>query len=406
MKKFLSVILALTMLCSCFMLFSCTLSGDGEPKEKTTRMTIELNPSVEFMLDEENRVISVTALNDDGAILIAGEAFIGLSAEEASELFLELARQIGYLVDTEALENEIKVSISGASEYASKLRENVKSSIQEKLDELDIGATIKQIEEIGESELRTLLEKSSSYEKSELEEMNKEELYNALSLARTETALLITEDLRNAYLEAKEYEISFIEREETARVIDQISTLHAAMNTAYKASLNAYKASLDEIEEQRYNNLIAPESSYQQALNALRDKKALVIEKKNELAALEIDTEEYEAKLNELSAIEAQYNGALEALLEIGKTVNDIIDALLAKLRELEEVLVEFENSFSDDIKSVLNEKAGEIELAVNEAKDSFFEAFENEHKSDIEAMEKSLIQRKQALIEANAKAE
>lgn len=406
MKKFLSVILALTMLCSCFMLFSCTPSGDDEPKEKTTRMTIELNPSVEFMLDEENRVVSVTALNDDGAILIAGEAFIGLSAEEASDLFLELARQIGYLVDTEALENEIKVSISGASEYASKLRENVKSSIQEKLDELDIGATIKQIEEISESELRALLAKSSSYEESELEEMSKEELYNALSLARTETALLITEDLRNAYLEAKEYEISFIEREETAKVIDQISTLHAAMNTAYKASLNAYKAALDEIEEQRYNNLIAPESSYQQALNALRDKKALVIEKKNELAALEIDTEEYEAKLNELSAIEAQYNGALEALLEIGKTVNDIIDALLAKLRELEEVLVEFENSFSDDIKAELEAKAGEIELAVNEAKGSFFEAFENEHKSDIEAMEKSLIQRKQALIEANEKSE
>ena len=404
MKRIISLILALALTLGALAIVSCNTPTPAEGEY--TRMTVDINPGVELMVDDEGKVVSVTALNDDGAILIAGEAFIGLSAEEASELFLELARQIGYLVDTETLENEIKVSISGASEYASKLRENVKSSIQEKLDELDIGATIKQIEEIGESELRALLAKSSSYEESELEEMSKEELYNALSLARTETALLITEDLRNAYLEAKEYEISFIEREETAKVIDQISTLHAAMNTAYKASLNAYKAALDEIEEQRYNNLIAPESSYQQALNALRDKKALVIEKKNELASLEIDTEEYEAKLNELSAIEAQYNGALEALLEIGKTVNDIIDALLAKLRELEAVLVEFENSFSDDIKSVLNEKAGEIELAVNEAKDSFFEAFENEHKSDIEAMEKSLIQRKQALIEANAKAE
>ncbi len=406
MKKFLSIILALTMLCSCFMLFSCTLSGDDEPKEKTTRMTIELNPSVEFMLDEENRVVSVTALNDDGTILIAGEVFVGLSAEEASELFVELARQIGYLVDTEALENEIKVSISGASEYASELRENVKSSIQEKLDELDIGATIKQIEEISESELRALLLKSSSYGQEELEEMSKEELYGALSLARTETALLITEDLRNAYLEAKEYEISFAEREETARVIDQISTLHAAMNTAYKASLNAYKAALDEIEAQRYNHLIAPESSYQQALNTLRDKKALVIEKKNELAASELDGAEYEAKLNELNALEEQYTVAHEALLEIGKTVNDIIDALLVKLRELEAVLIEFENNFSDDIKSVLNEKAGEIELAINEAKDSFFATFEEEHRNDIEAMENALIQRKQALIEANAKSE
>ena len=406
MKRILSITLVLAMLFSCFMLFSCAPSESGEEKEKSTRMTIDLNPSVEFMLDEENKVVSVTALNDDGAILIAGEVFVGLSAEEASALFVELAEEIGYLVDTEAFENEIKVSISGATKYAKDLRDSVSAKINSKLDELDVDAAVKQIEAMAEDELRALIAKSSTYTEEELEGMSEEELYNALALSRTETALLLTEDLRNAYLEAKEYEIAFAEREETAKIIDEISTLHAAMNTAYKAALNAYKSALDEIEAQRYDKLISPESSYQQALNTLRDKKALVIEKKNELAGLELDSAEYEAKLDELNALEAQYSDAYEALTEIGKAVNAIIDALLVKLRELEAALVEIESSFSNDIKSTLEAKAGEIELAVNEAKDSFFESFEAEYGDDITAMENALIQRKQELIQSNAKAE
>ena len=406
MKRILSLALVVTMILSCFMLISCTISGNDEPKEKSTRMTIDLNPSVEFMLDEENKVVSVTALNDDGAILIAGEVFVGLSAEEASALFVELAEEIGYLVDTEAFENEIKVSISGASEYAKDLRDSVSAKINSKLDELDVDAAVKQIEAMAEDELRALIAKSSTYTEEELEGMSEEELYNALALSRTETALLLTEDLRNAYLEAKEYEIAFAEREETAKIIDEISTLHAAMNTAYKAALNAYKSALDEIEAQRYDKLISPESSYQQALNTLRDKKALVIEKKNELAGLELDSAEYEAKLDELNALEAQYNSAYEALTELGEAVNAIIDALLVQLRELEAALIEFENNFSSDIKSTLEAKAGEIELAVNEAKDSFFESFEAEYGDDITAMENALIQRKQELIQSNAKAE
>ena len=121
---------------------------------------------------------------------------------------------------------------------------------------------------------------------------------------------------------------------------------------------------------------------------------------------MELDSAEYEAKLDELNALEAQYSDAYEALTEIGEAVNAIIDALLVKLRELEAALVEIESGFSSDIKSTLEAKASEIELAVNEAKDSFFESFEAEHGDDITAMENALIQRKQELIQSNAKAE
>ena len=64
------------------------LSGCSQSSSDTAaaRMQVDINPSVEFILDSENKVLSVTALNDDGALIVAGEAFIGKTAEDAVAL--------------------------------------------------------------------------------------------------------------------------------------------------------------------------------------------------------------------------------------------------------------------------------------------------------------------------------
>ena len=61
-----------------------------------TRVTVDINPSVEFIVDDQNKVVSVTALNDDGSILIAGEAFVGKTPEEAVEMMVSLATETGW----------------------------------------------------------------------------------------------------------------------------------------------------------------------------------------------------------------------------------------------------------------------------------------------------------------------
>ena len=74
-------------------------------------MTVDINPSVEFMIDDQNKIVSVTALNDDGSILIVGEAFVGKTPEEAVEMMVTLASDTGYLVqgNAEAAENTVKI---------------------------------------------------------------------------------------------------------------------------------------------------------------------------------------------------------------------------------------------------------------------------------------------------------
>lgn len=64
-------------------------------------MQVDINPSVEFILDADDKVLSVTALNDDGALIVAGEAFVGKTAEDAVELMASISTDAGYLVKGE-----------------------------------------------------------------------------------------------------------------------------------------------------------------------------------------------------------------------------------------------------------------------------------------------------------------
>ena len=137
-RKIVCLLLSVIMLLSSMVFVSC---GSTEPEEgMITRMTVDINPSVEFMIDDENKVVSVTALNDDGSILIVGEAFVGKTAEEAVELMISLATETGYLVkgNAQASENTVKISVSGDSRYAEKLLSDVKKQATDVLDRLDV----------------------------------------------------------------------------------------------------------------------------------------------------------------------------------------------------------------------------------------------------------------------------
>ena len=96
MKKHMKVLaLMLAMLLCAPLLFSC---GETKNDDNVSRMTIDINPSVEFIVDSENKVVTATALNDDGAVILAGETFVGMTSEEAAALVVSIATDQGYLV--------------------------------------------------------------------------------------------------------------------------------------------------------------------------------------------------------------------------------------------------------------------------------------------------------------------
>ena len=63
-RSIICILLLCALLLSNVLLAACS-QPDATPDAGTvTRMTVDINPSVEIMIDEENKVTSITALND------------------------------------------------------------------------------------------------------------------------------------------------------------------------------------------------------------------------------------------------------------------------------------------------------------------------------------------------------
>lgn len=398
-KRWMPIFLLCTILLTAIPLTSCS---NVQPEEGTvTRMTVDINPSVEFMIDDQNKIVSVTALNDDGSILIVGEAFVGKTPEEAVEMMVTLASDTGYLVqgNAEVSENTVKISVSGDSKYAEQLTKEITEKAQDTLKALDIRGKVEKAEALKVDALRQMALSTSLYTEEEINTMDEEQLYKVISAGRIETALLLTEDMRTAYYSAKEYKISFAEREETAKIIKELGGLYNLTHTAYKTALDVYSTAITELDNFRYEMLVSPESEYQKSLTKLREAKIELLKQKNYTASLEVNGTEYASATVTLQLTEENYNKMLAAYEKIGTDLNATLEGLIEKLRQAETKLIELEDTlFDENIEAKLQEKATEIEANLNAAKDGFFAEFEGAHAEDIATIEQSLLAKKQQL--------
>ena len=398
-RKLICLLLLCTMLLTAVSVTACS---KPTPEDGTmTRMTVDINPSVEFMVDDQNKVISVTALNDDGSILIVGESFIGKTPEEAVELMVTLASDTGYLVqgNVEAEENTVKISVSGDTKYAEKLKKAVSEKAESVMESLNIAGNVQQVQALAADALRQLALSTSLYTAEEISAMDEKQLYQVIAEGRVETALLLTEEMREAYYSAKEYEISFAESEQVAKIIEDMGGLYALTHTAYTTALDLYSTAIEELDTRRYDLLISPESAYQQSLTALREAKVELLKQKSYTASLDINGTEYASATVTLQASEESYNQALAAYEALGTQINTTLETLITNLKSAKTALTELESTLFDaNIKQKLQEQATQIENNLNTAKNNFFAAFESAHAEDITAIEQSLLAKKQQL--------
>lgn len=411
-KKLFAILIIVAIVCACCFTAGCSISqkDEVEPVEMT-RMTVDINPSIELMVDAENKVVSATALNDDGSIILAGEALVGKTSDEAVKAVVSIATDTGYIVkgDVEASENTVKISVSGDTAYAEKLVKNATAKVNKFFEDNDIKGAVEKIEALNLEALKAIALNNSIYTKEEIDAMSEEELLKVISIGRIETAELLTEEMREAYFKAKAYEIDFAEREITGEIIGSINTIYQLTYQGYKSALKLYHEAIVTVEETRYNLLVSPDSDYQKLLTQLRESKSEILKQKTIAASLDVNGEEYASIQIEIQASEEQYDLLLEKLEKAGQTVNAAIDVVLENAKKLEATLIEFEkNNFaSDDITAELNQKAQEIENKLNAEKDSFFASFEETHGDDITELETSLKAQKDKLIaEINKKSE
>lgn len=398
MKKISNIFLAIMIsTLSVIFLASCTKNKNDE---ELTRVTVDINPSVEFIVDEENKVVSVTALNNDGNIIIVGETFIGKTAEEAVQLVVSIATDTGYIVkgEVEASENQVVVSVSGDEQEAQKLYNSIKEEVDSFFDKEKITAVVAKGEAMRIEAMRELVLKlDSTLTEEEVAQMSEQELINRIKLARLETAEIYSKELEEIYLQAKEYEIRFAELEETQKVIGKLDSKYQTLKASYANFVTSFSNMINQIEELQYNYLVSPDSEYQKAYSQLLAAKEEVIAQKAVVAECSDETTRAIAMMN-LGLKEAAYEAALQSVQLAYASANTLINVLVESLHEIEASLIELQSQMPEEIKTLLAEKASEIETACNQAKDNFFAKFEEAHADDIEYYKQQMASQKEAL--------
>lgn len=90
---------------------------------------IDINPSIELSLNENNEVVSVTPLNSDADVLLSDLNLVGLDIAEASDKIVAEATLAGY-IDQYSEENLITVYSTNETET---IREELQTRVMEKI---------------------------------------------------------------------------------------------------------------------------------------------------------------------------------------------------------------------------------------------------------------------------------
>lgn len=396
MKKFLKLSLVLIM----FFMVSFFLIGckkETQEEKELSRVTVDINPSIELIVDEENKVVSVTALNDDGNVIIVGEAIVGKTVEEAISVIVSVATETGYLVkgEVEATENDIEISVSGDEKAQKELYDKIKGQVEKVVSEENINAIVSKKEALEQEALKALaLELDPTLTEDQVNAMTEQELLEALKQARLERANLYSEVLVDAYNQTKEYEIKLIEHEEIAKILEEQSSL---ASKGYAALVTALQTATDAINRFYYDTISAPSSDYQKKYKALLDAKAELVVQREKVEALEEGIEKEAAK-QILKIKEEAYTQAIQAFDALSETLETVYEQLIARLEQAEASLESFWNTLTTEIQKFVETELVKFESTLNQAKDEFFEKFEQEHASEIEYYQNLMLEQKAKL--------
>ncbi len=110
-----SIITILCALCMTLVLATVLVACNGDDKtsqKATSFVSIDVNPSVELVLDQNDRVMSVAAANPDAEVMLWNEdGIVGANINVAAERIGELAVKLGYVTEDN---NSVSISIAAS----------------------------------------------------------------------------------------------------------------------------------------------------------------------------------------------------------------------------------------------------------------------------------------------------
>lgn len=359
-------------LCLCVVL---PLAACNTAEEQKQVMTVELNPSLEFILDGKNKVVSVNANNEDGNLILSAQTqdkqFVGSTSEQAMELYVSICKETGFLVKGSVKdgENEIKISFSG--DQAQKDFDEMKKTVSEILSKENIQATVNKGLENLDEYINEQLEKCAPYiDQARLQALSYMEKVEELAKSREETAQMHSQAVKDAYYAAKENAFN------QARFDAVKANNKKLQNAAFEAVDFAYTTATKAIETTRQRVFTDEDSAYQLALVAFQENKTAFLNYRNYVSEHSVDAdmtyyenitaayekaekalaEAYTSGINGLDKFQANVNKAYESVIKYITDAGVDFDKAVDEAQEqINESLTKFETSFATNYQAAID---------------------------------------------------
>ncbi len=362
-----------TLSCGLLMviMLACSLLLAGCDKSSASKiMNLSLNPSIEFVLDGNNRVLTVNGNNNEGNFIIANAEFVGISAEEAVKLFIEINYENGFIKKGGAGTGENRMSIDISGDDGKQLFKRIKETADNCLSNLDARMEI-DFYEISRAEIEDLVESFiSDYSHDKIIDMTEKQLINLIEKSRKETEDMLQEELKALYYQTRADELVKIKFEV---VMEELSSVLSIPGFDKNEVINVFNAGIVDIIKSMNDfkllfkqSFIDAQSDYQIAMKQYLEAKKTLLEARIEEIA---DTSEIEEALSLAEEVLANVGeNCMYELLAIETQINDLIENLNLTLNSI----IRFLNQ-------------DKINNAIEEAKKDFNQKFKLEFREYIE---------------------
>lgn len=387
----------------CIVLFVAGLSLIKQnPTPKNTYnaiIKIDVNPSIEMIVNEKNEVIAANGLNDEGKMILCNETIIGKTLNDSLKQIIELEISLGYL--SKGNNNEITFTIGAKNnEITDKLTNNIKDITQDTLNQRNISANIKNTIGYSKNELINKIKIIDSTLKiEEITNFDYDELVNKIKTFDLEMAQFSSTKLEEYFLQYRNYEKIIEEKNLIQSAIKNANNLYQEIYENYVIFISELKETYKTIQQSYYDFFINPESDYQKSLIELAKLKEEYLIQKNTVENMSDSDLSKLLETIKLSKIKTEYETTETILSSIEIACQKSFDLVINTFESIIEKLTSLEEKLPTSISSITFRQQYNTEEKINHFNDEIMQKFINQYQEDINNFKTEMLNKKINLI-------
>lgn len=346
---FLSSFACLLLVCVIALVFLLTPTPGIE---SNSIIQIDVNPSIEIIVDNNKKVISVKGLNDEGKMIILNEDLENKSLNEVLNIIFTLEFEMGYLDEDQ---NNATIAITSENEeHKQNLNDYVNNTINEiKINNNDYVISVNFCAGKTIDDLKKLV--NMYYPQYNVQDCNFNDLVLMIANYHKETKDIASEKLEQLFLTFKTEQINIVFDNYVNERINELDSTYQAIVDEYNKFYDLYLSAYQKLIEQYNKVFIVEDSDYQQALNDLEIKKQEYLKQKRiTLQSRNNDSVlDYLVEKAKLDIMESNYNACLYAFNKIEEIANEIYTGLKNTMNERLFTLTEIKKELPGNINEI-----------------------------------------------------